>query len=90
MTDEEKELGEATVSMCHILKSQARLIDGVRVSQEALLNALREKDPALAGAFFSHRQRIDEELTERPLLAAIRLLDDVAMKLESRYGAWKS
>lgn len=90
MTDDERELGEAAVSMCKALKAQALLIDGMRISQEALVNALRETNPALIAAFLSHRQRIDEELTDRPVLAAIKLLDAMATKLQSKYGLWKN
>jgi hypothetical protein len=90
MTNDEKELGEAAVSMCKVLKTQAQLIDGLRISQEALLNALRETNPALVAAVLTHRQRIEEELTDRPLLAAIKLLEAIARKLESRYGPWKN
>jgi hypothetical protein len=90
MTNDEKELGEAAVSMCKALKAQALLIDGMRISQEALVNALRETNPALVAAFLSHRQRIDEGLTDRPLLAAIKLLDAMTAKLETKYGPWKN
>lgn len=90
MTDDEKELGEAAVSVCKALKAQALLIDGMRISQEALINALRETNLALVATFLSNRQRIDEELTDRPLLAAIKLLEAMATKLERKYGSWKS
>jgi len=90
MTNDEKELGEAAVSMCKALKAQALLIDGMRISQEALVNALREANPALVAAFLSHRQRIDEELTDRPLLATTKLLDAMTTKLESKYGPRKN
>jgi hypothetical protein len=90
MTNEEKELGEAAVSMCKVLKAQAQFIDGMRISQEALLNAFRETNPALVAAFLGHRQRIEEELTDRPLLAAMKLLDAMMTKLESKYGPWKN
>jgi hypothetical protein len=40
MTDDEKELGQASVSTCKALKARAQLIDGMRVSQEPFLNAL--------------------------------------------------
>jgi hypothetical protein len=90
MTNDEKELGEAAVSMCKLLKAQARLIDGMRISQEALVNALRDINPALVAAFLSHRQLIDEQLTDRPLLAAIKLLDAMTTKLEAKYGPWKN
>jgi hypothetical protein len=90
MTNEEKELGEAAVSMCKALKAQAQLVDGMRISQEALLNALRETNPTLVAAFLSHRQRIEEELTDRPLVAAMKLLDTITMKLEGKYGSWKN
>jgi hypothetical protein len=89
MTDDEKELGQAAVSMCRALKAQALLIDGMRISQEALINALRETNPALVATFLSNRQRIDEELSDRPLLAAIKLLEAMATKLERKYGQWK-
>lgn len=90
MTDDEKELGQAAASMCRYLKAQALLIDGMRISQEALINALRETNPALVATFLSNRQRIDEELSDRPLLAAIKLLEAMATKLGAKYGPWKA
>ena len=87
MTDEEKELGQVAVSLCKALKAQALLVDSMRISQEALVNALRETNPALVAAFLSHRQRIDDELTERPILAAIRQLDAMIGKLYKKYSA---
>lgn len=90
MTDDEKELGQAAVSMCKVLKTQAQLIDGMRISQEAFLNALREMNPQLAAAFLTHRKRIDEELTDRPLLQAIKLLDAMVEKLQKKYSPWSN
>jgi len=90
MTDEEKELGQASVSMCKALKAQAQILDGVRISQEALVNALRDTNPQLVAAFLDHRQRIDEELTDRPLLAGMKLLDVMIAKLQKRYGPWSN
>jgi hypothetical protein len=87
VTDEEKELGQVAVSLCKALKAQALLVDSMRISQEALVNALRETNPALVAAFLSHRQRIDDELTERPILAAIRQLDAMIGKLYKKYSA---
>lgn len=86
MTEEEKELGQASVSMCKALRAHAQLLDGMRISQEALVNALRETNPQLVASFLDHRQRIDEELTDRPLLAAMKLLDGMIAKLQKKYG----
>jgi hypothetical protein len=86
MTDDEKELGQTCLSICKTLRTQAQLVDGIRISQEAFLNALREMNPQLTAAFLSHRKRIEEELTERPLLQAIKLLDGMSEKLQTKYG----
>jgi hypothetical protein len=50
------------------------------------VNALRETNPQLVASFLDHRQRIDEELTDRPLLAAMKLLDAMMAKLQKKYG----
>jgi hypothetical protein len=88
MTGDEKELGQAAVSMCKILKTQAQLTDGMRISQEAFLNVMREMNPQLTATFLDYRKRIDEELTDRPLLQAIKLLDAMIEKLQKQYGPW--
>lgn len=90
MTDDEKELGQASVSMCKALRSQAQLIHEMMLSQQAFVAALQETNPQLATLFLSHRQRIAEEGKNQPLALAMQLLDIMTAKLQNKYGPWQN
>lgn len=84
MTNDEKELGQPAVfDVQDVESTRAANRRNEDLARGARKCFAREKSRTGGGVFLSHRQRMDEELTDRPLFAAIKQPDTLTMKLEN-------